>query len=441
MKIKLSLRMLLLASFISLGLLLIVAYSVVSRENFIRGLDAITATNMEDAANTFISIANSNELENGKEFSGYFISTDWNTMPAYVHNAFVSAPTAEAILLKADDGGFLQHPTRIVFLMLYQRDNARLYISKEMVPPDSLSVVASNTQQQIQAFQRIVTLSVLLCVILIAWLLLRHVSRPMSRLRQWTHSLNGDNLSQIPPDFSYPELNEMAELIRSSLSSVQQAVEREKRFLRYASHELRTPISTIRNNVELQRKLSLKKEITQAEQAVLDRIDRASLTMQHLTETLLWLNHEPDTRLQRQSVNLAELIRELSEDMSYLLTGKPVSVQLDGDDTCCELPLTPARIVIGNLIRNAFQHSWQGEVRIQQKGTEICIENPAGDAGDDQPTINATAGYGLGLQLTEQLTCQLGWRYQHQLTNGCYQVLLSVSGREDGALVSPAPSN
>ncbi|QBM17966.1 hypothetical protein MARI_20900 [Marinobacter sp. JH2] len=125
----------------------------------------------------------------------------------------------------------------------------------------------------------------------------------------WTHSLDNDKLSDPVPDFSYPELNEMAELIRNSLSSVQQAVDRERRFLRHASHELRTPISTIRSNIELHRKLTQKREKFEDEQNIVDRIDRASLTMKHLTETLLWLNHEPDMPLQSEATDLPELIR------------------------------------------------------------------------------------------------------------------------------------
>ncbi|MEB3733551.1 histidine kinase dimerization/phospho-acceptor domain-containing protein [Halopseudomonas pachastrellae] len=59
---------------------------------------------------------------------------------------------------------------------------------------------------------------------------------------------------------------------------------------RFTSHELRTPISVIRANVELLERLRAQSRIDPAmEQQALDRIDRASLTMQHLTETLLWL--------------------------------------------------------------------------------------------------------------------------------------------------------
>ncbi|MCK0163258.1 hypothetical protein [Marinobacter sp. S6332] len=50
-------------------------------------------------------------------------------------------------------------------------------------------------------------------------------------------------------------------------------------------------------------------------------IDRASLAMKHLTETLLWLNHEPDIPIRAEKVDLSELIRELAGEMTYLLAG------------------------------------------------------------------------------------------------------------------------
>ncbi|MEB3733550.1 hypothetical protein ULF88_04010 [Halopseudomonas pachastrellae] len=60
---------------------------------------------------------------------------------------------------------------------------------------------------------------------------MRRVARPVGALGDWARGLNEQNLSQPAPDFSYPELNEFASLVRSSLSSVQQSLARERRFV------------------------------------------------------------------------------------------------------------------------------------------------------------------------------------------------------------------
>lgn len=425
MKPKLSLKGLLLASFLSLGGVLMAAYSVISTEYFIRGLDASMASNMEKTARSFVTLFVPEERSQGQEFSGFYLTSDWQQLPAWVRQAFPEPPQEAMTLYKESDDGWFRRPTQMIFLMRYDLPEGPLYISRQMGPPMKSGVIHAAAQQN-RRFMLSMGLLALAFVGLISWLLLRHISRPMAALRSWTHSLDHDRLAAPVPDFAYPELNELAELIRTSLSSVQDALAREQRFLRHASHELRTPISTIRSNIELQRKLDAKQEREPCHQATLERIDRASLTMQHLTEILLWLNHQPDEPLQTQPMALDELVQALSEEMDYLLNGKPVQPQVSTEPCHCCLPPIPARIVLGNLIRNAYQHCWQGRVEIEQRGRHVVIRNRLSTEEADPSALPVETGYGLGLELTRQLTRRLGWHYRHQIRDGYYQVEIEV---------------
>ncbi len=83
-----------------------------------------------------------------------------------------------------------------------------------------------------------------------------------------------------------------------------------------------------------------------------------------------------------------------------------------------------ARIVLGNLIRNAFQHTWKGQVIISQQGSQISIINRQFNADIDvAPT---ELGFGLGLQLTAQLTEKLGWPYQNIANENGHKVILDI---------------
>jgi len=74
----------------------------------------------------------------------------------------------------------------------------------------------------------VVSLLTAVALTVIVWLLLRQVSRPVTARGHWTRSLNIERLAAPASDFSYPELNELAELIRTSLSAVQEGLEREQ---------------------------------------------------------------------------------------------------------------------------------------------------------------------------------------------------------------------
>ncbi|HAD30213.1 MAG TPA: sensor histidine kinase, partial [Methylophaga sp.] len=243
-------------------------------------------------------------------------------------------------------------------------------------------------------------------------------------------SLTPENLSQPPPDFLYPELNQMARLIQNSLSSVQRSLDREHRFLRYTSHELRTPISVIRNNIELQYKVLQQSasSLNPMQKDIADRIDRASITMQHLTETLLWLSREDNEKLPESVVEIDKLLLEITAEMRYLLRDKTVELIVETHPYQCSISAVAARIVLGNLIRNAFQHTWEGQVIISQQGSQISIVNRQFNADIDvAPT---ELGFGLGLQLTAQLTEKLGWSYQNIANENGHNVILDITPRE-----------
>lgn len=432
MKPRVSLRVVLIASFVSLGLVLMAAYSVVSREHFIRGLDAAMATNMERVARTFNQVVGEQAGPEAQEFSGFDISRRWSGMPEYARTAFATAPNRTGGLLKKEVGTWFGRPEVVIFAMRYDTSGDPLYISQKLSPPAASDALPEAARQN-REFTFTVSLLVVTLIGIISWLLLRHVSRPLSALRAWTHSLDSDKLSQPVPDFSYPELNEMAKLIRNSLSSVQQATNRERRFLRHASHELRTPISTIRSNIELQRKLAQHREKLDDEQNIIDRIDRASLAMKHLTETLLWLNHEPDTPIQAKNVDLSRLIRDLAREMTYLLAGKPVIPQVSTERYHCYIPLIPARIILGNLIRNAYQHCWEGTVVIEQQDNLITITNPVeSSAPESTAHLPEQTGYGLGLELTTTLSKRIGWYYESYVEGQTHHAVIRVESASDG---------
>ena len=97
---------------------------------------------------------------------------------------------------------------------------------------------------------------------------------------------------------------------------------------------------------------------------MLERIERASLTMTDLTETLLWLNRHSDKAPPTSEVAVDGMIEKLTEELSYLLSGKKVEVSISCEPTTLVLPEALCRIVIANMIRNAFQYLF-GEVEIR----------------------------------------------------------------------------
>ncbi|AIW19152.1 HAMP domain-containing histidine kinase [Vibrio coralliilyticus] len=421
MKIRRSLRLYFLFAMLLTGSLTIIAMSGVAVSYFFSGLDmAMTgfmrtqAYQVELTDNTPVKI---NDLT---------VARRWQDLPQPIQdNLNPNELVLNEVLKKVVGVPLIESPKAGYFAMKMEhkgdvRYASVLFLDNEFSPgemPQFIYIV-------------FVAIAAIFAFSLILIAFIRSVSTPVEELKDWAKSLDKEKLSQPIPGFDYSELNTLAEIIKSSLSSVQEGLEREQRFLGYASHELRTPIAVTRTNSELLKKMILKKLDEDKQLEVLERIERAGYTMTDLTETLLWLNRQEDKTLPFSDLVIGNLITQIDHELEYLLQGKEVKVSIKVDATQHSLPHGLCRIIITNLVRNAFQHTYQGEVIVEQSGSRLVITNHNVSQGDGGEEL----GFGLGLELTERLISQYGWYYDNSATNSGRRVELHFSLTDDADL-------
>nr|WP_320051176.1 HAMP domain-containing sensor histidine kinase [uncultured Desulfuromonas sp.] len=426
MKYRLSLKLSVALAFLLLAILLVIGYSMLSVHYFIQGMDNSMLSNMEQAALSFVDSVPEEKQQGLNQFSGYAIAEQWQNMPYEIQSNFTSPPQKKGVLYKYEDTNWLRPPDAILFVMRLKVAHKDLYISRRLTHDMASPLVGHNVRKTLHT---LITISVgtAASLALIILLLTRRFSRPVAALGVWARQLSPENLNDPIPDFSYADLNQLAELIRSSSSSVHDSLEREHRFLRHISHELRTPISVIRNNMELMHRLEqdASQPLGPRQKQVVDRVDRASLTMQHVTETLLWLSRqETEESLPQNTIDLEQLIQLLVAELSYL-SNDAITTRVETAPCLIRVSEPAARIVLSNLLRNAFQHTYQGTITITQTGNRVEICNFQESGADHEENL----GFGLGLQLTAQLTAKLGWDYKNEATPDGHQVLITLGHR------------
>ncbi|MEH6565220.1 MAG: HAMP domain-containing sensor histidine kinase [Halopseudomonas sp.] len=402
-KRHISLKLFIVLAFVSLGALLVVGNAMLSLSYFVTGMDSSIGRQMDKVVENYLrDPAMATQL-----FDDYPITSSWSEQPQVVQAAFSQPPEREGMIHKAMQQQSLIHrPSAIYFALRFTTPSGDRFMSHQVVPGTGPQLLT----QQRSSLRTLLWISAgsALLLGLAIWLVMRRVSRPIGALGKWARGLNQHSLQEPAPDFNYPELNDFAELVRNSLTSAQRGLEREQRFLRHTSRELRGPLNEVRDNVELLSRLqaAAEQQVDLRQLQALERIERASETMQQLTETLQWLSQERIDQLPARPMQLDELLHELVDQMRYLLRGKDVDVQLKTDVYSMILAEAPARVVLGNLIRNAFQHSNEGEVKILQLHNCVRVSSRAPDVDAQED-----AGYVPGLQLTAQLAGKLGWRY------------------------------
>jgi PAS domain S-box-containing protein len=213
--------------------------------------------------------------------------------------------------------------------------------------------------------------------------------------------------------------------------ALQEANRRMNAFLSIAGHEIRTPLTTIKANVQLtQRTLTrlLEREtLSESEQTALNRagdlLERANRQVNiqsRLVQDLLDVSRiETDQLTVRvERCDLVKLVRQTIEDQRSLTPDRRIDLFIDTPQTVNVL-VDPDRIgqVIGNYLSNALKYS-EGvcpvEVRLERDSQpdcvrlSVCDEGPGLSPSQQQriwerfyrvPGIEVKSGSGVGLGL------------------------------------------
>ncbi|WDE02920.1 HAMP domain-containing histidine kinase [Thalassomonas viridans] len=251
----------------------------------------------------------------------------------------------------------------------------------------------------------------------IAWLLGRKTARPLKQLADLVDGVAPEN---IPETFAhqYPnnEIGILARTLEHTMQRINQALEREKCFTRDVSHELRTPVAIIKNALELYQ--GGNKTSAEDVNNIFGRIADASMQMEQTVTTLLALAREEQTSVKKESLALLPMIEQSIIDHSHLLEGKPVEVHLD--DSCNTKVFAQQgmlKVLLDNLLSNAFQYTDSGEVIVSVIDGQLTIEDtgPGIEQGISENVMeprvkgSKSTGYGFGLSIVKRLCEHQGW--------------------------------
>ena len=231
------------------------------------------------------------------------------------------------------------------------------------------------------------------CAAVVAELLSRQLLRPIEGLIGGIRGIETQHLgSRLPLAGRVAEIAHLTEEFNQLLGRVEAEVRRMRRFTANASHELRTPIASLRAGIDvcLRRPRSAEEYRSLLEES-LHEIDR----VQRVVEGLLALAREPEGghSAQRERVELEQLVERACRVMQPLAGEKQVALRAGsagapaalGDEAQLELMLI-------NLIDNAIRHSpRQSEVAIFASRQDGWARLEVADRGPGIPAAERAA--------------------------------------------------
>jgi two-component system OmpR family sensor kinase len=204
---------------------------------------------------------------------------------------------------------------------------------------------------------------VLLILALVAWWVLRLGVRPVQEMTRAAATIADDDLSKrVPVRAPHTEAGELGLALNSMLDRLETAFDerarteaRLRRFVADASHELRTPVQTIRGYAELYRLGAL------AESAPLDdamrRTEAEAVRMGSLVEELLTLARFDQGRaLHLGPVDVAALAHDAAADARAIQPARTIVVE-SPPQLMIEADEHRLRQVLANVVGNALVHT------------------------------------------------------------------------------------
>lgn len=277
----------------------------------------------------------------------------------------------------------------------------------------------------------IMALTLIVAVGVAGVLLTRRVFNAIDNIVREAHHIGEANFAErLPHPGTSDEIGRLVDTLNEMLDRLQQSFEVQRRFTADASHELRSPLSRLRMELEVTlRRPREPADYIQALHSCMEEVERLSLLVEELlTLARIDAGQERNTS---EVVCLNQLVDEAASRMEAIASERAIRIRITpSPEVMARVARGSASLVIANLLDNAVKFSRHGGnvvVTLADEGGMVSIS-----VSDTGPGINReelphlferfyrgtstraeeTPGVGLGLALSQSIAHVYGGRIE-----------------------------
>jgi signal transduction histidine kinase len=261
---------------------------------------------------------------------------------------------------------------------------------------------------------------------LLIWWLVKISLSSLQRLATEVAQRDARALEEVGTDGVPNEIAPLVNALNSLLARLKRTFSNQRAFVADAAHELRSPLTALKLQLQLLDRARNEAERTEALNNLNEGVDRAA----HLIEQLLTAARtDPnDTMVSLQPTDLAELARRVIAEMFVLAQARRIEIELDAPEhMMISADTASLRILVRNLLDNAIRYTPEhGRVAISissgADGAILAIEDSGpGIAQEDRKRVfdrfyrreqSEHTGSGLGLAIVKNIVEQHGARIE-----------------------------
>jgi len=254
-----------------------------------------------------------------------------------------------------------------------------------------------------------------------------------------------------PQDMRY--LGQRLEWLRSRLHDLE---EQQTRFLRHVSHELKTPLTAVREGAELLRD-EVGGKLTREQQDIVRIVRENTLSLQKLIEDLLrWHQTRAVEPATVGPVELPDVVRRVVREQKLAALARMIAFDTRLEPAVVTGDAERIRTIVDNLVSNAIKYSPRSgtidatlRTRDGLAVLEVADEGPGVPAADRErvfesffqgvpPTEGRVKGSGLGLAIAREYALAHGGRVEvvdrsDGARGACFRLVLPLAmGRRAG---------
>jgi signal transduction histidine kinase len=282
-------------------------------------------------------------------------------------------------------------------------------------------------------------LAVTAFAVLLGWVIAGRALAPVRTIATAARSVSGESLARRV-DLRGPddELHELAESFDDMLERLDAAFRSQKRFVADASHELRSPLTVLRTEVEvaLADPDASPAELRAMAEVVRDEVRR----LETLLDSLLALARSEARALGRaEPVDLARLTRQVVDALRPEARARDIQLAAELDRTLVDGDSELLERLVFNLVENAVTHNCEGgfaEVRVAPRGSRaaLTVTNSGPRVPGESVRLLTEPFHRLEAR-RDRRGAGVGLSIVHAVA-AAHDGKLELSAREDGGLVA-----
>lgn len=328
-----------------------------------------------------------------------------------------------AALVDFYDAEFREHPVRVAVLLqpvasATGRGMAVIQVAETLELRETLALQILRDTLIRQAL-------LVLVVALIVIIVVQRATRPIRQLSQDLQERAQGDLSPLNAPEAPREVQPLLDATNQTMERLRRLLDNQQRFVRDASHQLRTPLAVLKAQVQSAKRGDLPP--AQAFEEIDDTVDRATRVANQMLALakVEQLRQEDSAQSGLSAAWLDEVVRDAALELSPLIANHDMDFAIETQACCVPAHEWMLRELTRNLLHNAIRHTPQGghlqvDVRQHQGRALLCIED-SGSGIDDElaqrlflpfSAGNARSGSGLGLAICQEIVQALGGKIE-----------------------------